>query len=118
MKSAGALVGTDQPVEVLVKDRDPHIVDFFSQSDDPNRKTMRQIASSFAKYGKARLVATPRSARDRIRKETGQCEGRRPLHARLAEAVMLANKLHRAKPKTCCEGAYARSAMRWRPPDT
>jgi hypothetical protein len=46
--------------------------DGLPESNDPSRKMMRQIAGSFAEYKKARLVAKLRTARDRIRKETGR----------------------------------------------
>ena len=61
---------------------------------------MRQIAGAFAEYEKARLVGKLKSARDRIRKERGKCEGRKA-HAEVnPEAVALAKRLRRASPKT------------------
>ena len=46
--------------------------DDLTDSSDPSRKMMRQIAGSFAEYEKARLVAKLRSARERKRRETGK----------------------------------------------
>jgi DNA invertase Pin-like site-specific DNA recombinase len=49
--------------------------DDLTATDDPTRVMMRQIASAFAQYEKARLVAKLKHARDRKRKATGRCEG-------------------------------------------
>jgi hypothetical protein len=49
---------------------------------------------------KTRLVKKLRGARDRKRRETGKCEGRKPLAEEYAEAVALARRLRRASPKT------------------
>jgi DNA invertase Pin-like site-specific DNA recombinase len=70
--------------------------DDLTDSSDPSRKMMRQIAGSFAEYEKARLVGKLRAARERKRADTGKCEGRKS-HAELhPEVVALAVKL-RAK---------------------
>jgi DNA invertase Pin-like site-specific DNA recombinase len=46
--------------------------------NDPTRVLMRQIFGAIAQYEKAMIVAKLRGARDRIRKKTGVCEGRKP----------------------------------------
>src|SRR5580704_1862761 len=51
--------------------------DGLTDSSDPSRKMMRQIAGSFAEYEKARLVAKLRAARERKRTTSGKCEGRK-----------------------------------------
>ena len=51
--------------------------DDLTDSSDPSRKMMRQIAGSFAEYEKARRVAKLKAARDRKKAETGKCGGRR-----------------------------------------
>ena len=51
--------------------------DDLTDSSDPSRKMMRQIAGSFAEYEKARLVAKLKAARERKRLTTGKCEGRK-----------------------------------------
>ena len=71
-----------------------------TNSDDPSRKMMRQIAGAFAEYEKARLVGKLRSARQRARHERGRCEGRKTLAEKHPEAVALAKRLHRASAKT------------------
>lgn len=73
--------------------------DDLTDSADPTRKMMRQIAGAFAEYEKARLVAKLRAARDRRRAATGKCEGRKS-HAELRpEVVALAKELRRRRPK-------------------
>lgn len=74
--------------------------DELTASDDPTRKMLRQIAGAFAEYEKARLVAKLKGARDRKRRETGKCEGRKSHAEARPEAVKLARRLHRANPKT------------------
>src|SRR5438270_4234501 len=70
--------------------------DDLTDSSDPSRKMMRQIAGAFAEYEKARLIAKLRHARDRVRTERGRCEGRKPVPA---ETVAAACKLARRSPK-------------------
>ncbi len=58
-----------------------------SQSDDPAKVMMRQIAGAFAQYEKARLVQKLRAARDRKRAETGRCGGLPPVPADVVAAA-------------------------------
>jgi DNA invertase Pin-like site-specific DNA recombinase len=53
--------------------------DDLTDSSDPSRKMMRQIAGSFAEYEKARLVAKLKAARERKRaaSPSRKCEGRK-----------------------------------------
>ena len=53
--------------------------DNLTDSSDPSRKMMRQIAGAFHEYEKARLVAKLRSARERKRADAGKCEGRKSI---------------------------------------
>src|SRR6478735_9939029 len=71
--------------------------DDLTDSSDPSRKMMRQIAGSFAEYEKARLVAKLKAARERKRLVTGKCEGRKS-HAEInPEMVAIAKGLRRRK---------------------
>ena len=74
--------------------------DDLTASDDPFKKAMRQIAGAFAELEKARLVGKLKHARERIRRERGRCEGRKPHAIVSPEAVLLAKRLRRAHPKT------------------
>ena len=51
--------------------------DDLTDSTDPSRKMMRQIAGAFHEYEKAQLVAKLKAARDRKRAAVGKCEGRK-----------------------------------------
>jgi DNA invertase Pin-like site-specific DNA recombinase len=73
--------------------------DDMTDTSDPSRIMMRQIAGSFAQYEKARLVAKLRKARDRKRAACGKCEGRKS-HAELnPDLVAKAKRLRRRSPK-------------------
>lgn len=73
--------------------------DDMTDTSDPSRIMMRQIAGSFAQYEKARLVAKLRKARDRKRAANGKCEGRKS-HAELhPDLVAEAKRLRRRSPK-------------------
>jgi DNA invertase Pin-like site-specific DNA recombinase len=52
--------------------------DDLTDTSDPMKTAMRQIAGAFAQLEKARLVAKLKHARDRKRREKGHCEGARP----------------------------------------
>jgi DNA invertase Pin-like site-specific DNA recombinase len=67
--------------------------DDMTDTSDPSRIMMRQIAGSFAQYEKARLVKKLRDARDRKKAETGKCGGRRSYAEAMPETVALAKQL-------------------------
>jgi DNA invertase Pin-like site-specific DNA recombinase len=66
--------------------------DNLTETDDPAKVLMRQVAGAFAQYEKTRLVAKLKGARDRKRAATGRCEGRKPVPE---EVVAFAKKLAR-----------------------
>jgi DNA invertase Pin-like site-specific DNA recombinase len=73
--------------------------DDLTDSSDPSRKMMRQIAGAFHEYEKARLVAKLKAARERKRLANGKCEGRKS-HAELnPDLVREAKRLRRRSPK-------------------
>ena len=73
--------------------------DDLTDTSDPSRVMMRQIAGSFAQYEKARLVTKLRGARERIREAAGKCEGRKSYAESAPELVLAAKRLHRRPPK-------------------
>jgi DNA invertase Pin-like site-specific DNA recombinase len=73
--------------------------DDLTDSSDPSRVMMRQIAGSFAQYEKTRLVAKLRSARERRRAAEGKCEGRKSHAESNPDMVTLAKQLRRKRPK-------------------
>ena len=73
--------------------------DDLTDSSDPSRKMMRQIAGAFHEYEKARLVAKLKAARDRKRAAEGKCEGRKSWAEINPELVREAKRLRRRSPK-------------------
>jgi DNA invertase Pin-like site-specific DNA recombinase len=74
--------------------------DDLTDTSDPSRVMMRQIAGAFAQYEKARLVARLKRARDLKRERTGKKVGGRKSHAeRNPELVREARRLTRRSPK-------------------
>jgi DNA invertase Pin-like site-specific DNA recombinase len=73
--------------------------DDLTDTSDPSRVMMRQIAGAFAQYEKARLVARLKRSRDRRKAKTGKCGGRRSHAEARPEVVALVKKLRRKRPK-------------------
>src|SRR3954447_21945070 len=74
--------------------------DDLTDSSDPTRKMMRQIAGSFAEYEKSRLVSKLKAARDRKRVANGgKCEGRKRIAELRPDLVAEAKRLRRKLPK-------------------
>ena len=73
--------------------------DDLTDSTDPSRKMMRQIAGSFAEYEKARLVSKLKAARERKRAASGKCEGRKSWAEINPGLVREARRLRRRSPK-------------------
>jgi DNA invertase Pin-like site-specific DNA recombinase len=96
------LVAQELGVLLLIK-RDVRVLtangDDLTDTSDPSRVMMRQIAGSFAQYEKTRLVTKLRGARERIREAQGKCEGRKSYSERDPDLVLAAKRLHRRSPK-------------------
>jgi hypothetical protein len=73
--------------------------DDLTDTSDPSRVMMRQIAGSFSQYEKTRLVTKLRVARERVRVAQGKCEGRKSYAESAPELVQAAKRLHRRSPK-------------------
>jgi DNA invertase Pin-like site-specific DNA recombinase len=73
--------------------------DDLTNTDDPFKVAMRQIAGAFAQLEKARLVGKLRAARERKRKGGHKVEGRKSLAQKRPEAVDLARKLSDQRPR-------------------
>ena len=73
--------------------------DDLTNSDDPSRKMMRQVAGAFHEYEKTRLVIKLRGARERKRALGIKVEGRKSHFEDHPEVVELAKKLRRKRPK-------------------
>jgi DNA invertase Pin-like site-specific DNA recombinase len=72
-----------------------------TDTDDPARVMMRQVATAFAQYEKARLVAKLKAARDRQSAAAGKrIEGRKGYDDTNPDVVREAKRLARRSPKT------------------
>lgn len=60
-----------------------------SDGDDPTRVLIRQILGALSQWQKCELVKKMRLARERIKKETGRCEGKKPFGSKPGEAPCL-----------------------------
>lgn len=95
----GILALINRGVRVLTANGDD-----LTDSSDPSRVMMRQIAGAFHQYEKARLVAKLKVARDRKRTAGMKVEGRKS-HAEIDAAehggrmIALARRLRRKSPK-------------------
>jgi DNA invertase Pin-like site-specific DNA recombinase len=84
-----------QGIELIAADSPGSFVD-----DTPTAALIRQVLGAVAQFEKAALVAKLKGARDRQRRETGKCEGRKSHAETRPETVALAKRLHRKSPKT------------------
>jgi DNA invertase Pin-like site-specific DNA recombinase len=90
VQEAGILALIQRGVRVITAGGDD-----LTETDDPFKVAMRQIAGVFAQLEKSRLVGKLRAARERKRARGEKVEGRKS-HAELRpEVVELARKLHR-----------------------
>src|SRR3954453_4770957 len=86
----GILALIERGVRVLTASGDD-----LTNTDDPFKVAMRQIAGAFAQLEKARLVGKLKAARDRKRATGVKVEGRKSNAETRPEAVTLAKRLHR-----------------------
>jgi DNA invertase Pin-like site-specific DNA recombinase len=93
VQELGILALINRGVRVLTASGDD-----LTDSSDPSRVMMRQVAGAFHQYEKARLVAKLKAARQRKRETAGKVEGRK-LWAEFA--VAKPNWLN-ALPPRCC----------------
>lgn len=85
----------EQGVELIAADSPGSFIE-----DTPTAALIRQVLGAVAQFEKAALVAKLKGARDRKRRDTGKCEGRKA-HAEVQpEIVAMAKRLRRASPKT------------------
>lgn len=74
-------------IKVFATDRG--LIDLAFDDGDATLKLIRQVIGAVAEFEKSALVKKLRIARDRIRKEKGRCEGRKPYGTRLGETPCL-----------------------------
>ena len=71
----------------------------FFLEDTPTAVLVRQVLGAVAQFEKATTVAKLAAARKRKRLATGKCEGRKSLAETNPDAVALAKRLARKRPK-------------------
>jgi Resolvase, N terminal domain len=109
------LVAQELGLLLLIK-RDVRVLtangDDLTDTSDPSRVMMRQIAGSFAQYEKTRLVTKLRGARERLREANGKCEGRKSTRSYGALRFHPARRTHVANVYEPAGGRY-RLAVLW-----
>lgn len=85
----------DQGVELIAADSPGGFIE-----NTPTAALIRQVLGAVAQFEKAALVAKLKGARDRKRRETGKCEGRKAHAETRPDVVKAAKRLRRASPKT------------------
>ena len=92
----GVLIMAERGVRVVTASGED-----LTNTDDPAKVMMRQVAAAFAQYEKARLVAKLRGARDRASEHLGRrVEGQKGYADTNPELVREAKRLARRSPKT------------------
>ena len=83
-------------------------VDLTSPDDDPTRRLIRQVLGAVSEFEKRVLVLKLRAARDRVRKRTGRCEGRKPYGSHPDEYAVIAKMRQlRRKPQKGRRSSFA-----------
>jgi DNA invertase Pin-like site-specific DNA recombinase len=103
--------------------------DLTTADGDPTRTLIRQVLGAVAQFEKSVVVLKLRAARDRIRRRSGRCEGRKPFGSTPAEVVIVQRiRQLRRKPigeprlsiaaiadRLNAEGVATRQGGPWRP---
>ena len=92
------LIASDSPVAFL--------------DETPTAIMIRQLLGVISEFEKASLVAKLRGARERKKRATGKCEGRKSIAEARRDVVALARKLRRKKPKPTLRAIAAGLAAR------
>jgi len=74
--------------------------DDLTNEEDEFKVALRRIVGAIVELEKTRLVKKLRSARERVRKEKGKCEGRKSFKETNPNLVAMARRLRRKSPKT------------------
>lgn len=87
LKDAGAIV--------IEADSGTNLTDH--EDEDPTRRLIRQVLGAVAEFDRRVTVLKLRAARERVRRRTGRCEGRKPFGTKPGEmeTVQRIKELHR-----------------------
>jgi DNA invertase Pin-like site-specific DNA recombinase len=80
--------------------------------ETPTAIMIRQLLGVISEFEKASLVAKLRGARERKKRATGKCEGRKSIAERRPDVVALARELRRRRPKPTLRAISAELAVR------
>jgi DNA invertase Pin-like site-specific DNA recombinase len=84
----------ERGIDLIAADNPGSFID-----DTPTAKLVRQVLGAISEFNKAMTVAKLRGARERKRRDTGKCEGRKSHAERNPELVALVRQLRRRRPK-------------------
>jgi DNA invertase Pin-like site-specific DNA recombinase len=85
---------SERGIDLIAADSPGSFID-----DTPTAKLVRQVLGAISEFDKAMTVAKLRGARERKRRETGKCEGRKSHAERNPDLVALVRQLRRRRPK-------------------
>lgn len=77
----------DAGCRVISCDSGTDLID--ESDDDPTRRLIRQVLGAVAEFDRRVTVLKLRAARERIRRRSGRCEGRKPYGSRPGEAAVI-----------------------------
>lgn len=90
--------------EIIIRDFQNNGFDLISATEgdnlldgDPTRDLVRQVLGAISQYEKRMLVLKLKAARDRQRRKTGKCEGRKSYSERAPEVLAEVKKLRRKR---------------------
>src|SRR5262245_18877024 len=84
----------ERGIDLIAADNPGSFID-----DTPTAKLVRQVLGAIFEFDKAMTVAKLRGARERKRRDTGKCEGRKSHAESNPELVALVRQLRRRRPK-------------------
>jgi DNA invertase Pin-like site-specific DNA recombinase len=84
----------ERGIDLIAADNPGSFID-----DTPTARLVRQVLGAISEFDKAITVAKLRGARERKRRDTGKCEGRKSHVERNPELVARAKQLRRHRPK-------------------
>lgn len=103
VQEAGYQMLKERGIQLIPTDSPEYFQD---DSDNPTRELVRVILGAVSAFEKKGLVLKLKKARERKRKETGRCEGRKPYSEIAPETVRSARKLRRKNPHTHKRRSY------------
>jgi DNA invertase Pin-like site-specific DNA recombinase len=92
VQEVGHAMPREREIELIAADSPGAFLD-----DTPTAKLVRQVLGAIAEFDKAMTVAKLKGARERKRRDTGKCEGRKSHAEKRPEVVKEAKRLRRGR---------------------